>query len=69
MATMMEMPQGPLHEAAPEISTHNSIREGWPQPLGAQERDNGVNFAIFSRDASGVRLELFNHPADSVAAR
>jgi len=69
MATMMKMPQHSQHEAAPEISKHNSIREGWPQPLGAQERDNGVNFAIFSRDASGVRLELFNHPADSVAAR
>jgi glycogen operon protein len=68
MATMMKMPQRPLHEAVPEISTHNSIREGWPQPLGAQERDRGVNFAIFSRDASHVRLELFDHPADSVAA-
>ena len=48
---------------------HKSIREGWPQPLGAQERDGGVNFAIFSRDANRVRLEFFDHPADSVAAR
>jgi glycogen operon protein len=69
MATMMKMPQHPPHEAVPEISMHKSIRDGWPQPLGAQERDGGVNFAIFSRDASRVRLELFDDPSDSVAAR
>ena len=69
MATMMNMPQRPLHEPVPKTSTNNSIRDGWPQPLGAQERGKGVNFAIFSRDASHVRLELFDHPEDSVAAR
>jgi pullulanase/glycogen debranching enzyme len=29
----------------------------------------GVNFAIFSRYASRVRLELFDHPEDAVPAR
>jgi len=30
---------------------------------------DGVNFAIFSRNATRVRLELFSHPQDSVPAR
>ncbi|MEO8338636.1 MAG: glycogen debranching protein GlgX, partial [Nitrospirota bacterium] len=29
----------------------------------------GVNFAVFSRHASRVRLELFDHPEDATAAR
>ena len=29
----------------------------------------GVNFAIFSRNASRVRLELFDHPEDAAPAR
>ncbi len=29
----------------------------------------GVNFAFFSRHASRVRLELFDHPQDAAAAR
>jgi glycogen operon protein len=37
--------------------------------LGTQESGGGVNFAIFSRYASGVRLELFAHPEDAVPAR
>ena len=46
-----------------------SIRSGMPFPLGACARANGVNFAIFSRHASGVRLDLFDHSADSVPSR
>jgi isoamylase len=46
-----------------------SIRSGMPLPLGARARGNGVNFAIFSRNATGVRLDLFDHPEDSVPAR
>jgi isoamylase len=46
-----------------------SIRSGMPLPLGARARGNGVNFAIFSRHATGVRLDLFDHPEDSVPAR
>jgi isoamylase len=32
-------------------------------------RDEGLNFAFFSRHASRVRLELFDHPEDVTAAR
>lgn len=33
-------------------------------PLGASERDGGINFSVFSRHASRVWLELFDHPQD-----
>ena len=46
-----------------------SIRSGVPFPLGAHLRGNGVNFAIFSRHATGVRLDLFDHPEDAMPAR
>jgi len=45
------------------------IRSGVPLPLGARVRADGVNFAIFSRHATGVRLDLFDRPEDSVPAR
>ncbi len=38
-------------------------------PLGTHEFGGGVNFALFSRHASGVRLELFDRPDDATAAR
>ena len=43
------------------------IRSGRPLPLGARARGNGVNFAIFSRHATGVRLDFFGHPEESPA--
>ncbi len=45
------------------------MRRGAPLPLGTCEFDGGVNFALFSRHASRVRLELFDHPEDATAAR
>ena len=45
------------------------MRSGAPLPLGAHLRGNGVNFAIFSRHATGVRLDLFNRGADTTPAR
>ena len=38
---------------------------GSPLPLGTQASGAGVNFSIFSRYASRVRLELFDHAEDS----
>ena len=38
---------------------------GVPLPLGAQQRDGGVNFAVFSRHATAVSLLLFDHPDDA----
>lgn len=46
-----------------------SVRSGVPFPLGAHPRGDGVNFAIFSRHASGVRLDLFDQPEDALPAR
>jgi glycogen operon protein len=48
---------------------HTEVRRGVPLPLGTHESDGGVNFALFSRHASHVRLELFDHPEDATAAR
>ena len=38
-------------------------------PLGTSESGGGVNFALFSRHASRVRLELFDQHADATPAR
>ena len=46
-----------------------AIRSGVPLPLGASARRNGVNFAIFSRHATGVRLDFFDQVGDSAPAR
>jgi isoamylase len=46
-----------------------SVRTGEPFPLGARVRGRGVNFAIFSRHATGVRLDLFARPEDASPAR
>ena len=40
------------------------IQPGKPYPLGATYNGEGVNFAIFSENATGVRLCLFNDPGD-----
>ena len=37
--------------------------------MGTHAFGGGVNFAFFSRHASRVRLELFDHPEDATAAR
>ncbi len=65
----MKPPRRPLHDYMVEVSERGDVRAGSPLPLGTQERGGGVNFAIFSRDASRVRLELFDHPEDSAPAR
>jgi len=65
----MEMPQRELHDYISQISERSDVRPGAPLPLGTQEWGRGVNFAIFSRYASRVRLELFDHPEDAAPAR
>lgn len=66
MAAMMKTSQRELHDYISEISERAKVRAGSPLPLGTQERGRGANFAIFSRDASRVRLELFDHPEDAM---
>ena len=59
----------PLHDYVAEVSEHTEVRMGVPLPMGTHEDGEGVNFAFFSRHASRVRLELFDHPEDATAAR
>ena len=66
---MMHSPQRELHDYISGTSERTDVRIGSPLPLGVQARDGGVNFAIFSRHASRVRLEFFDHPADGLPAR
>ncbi len=66
---MMERPKRELHGHIPEISGRADVRPGSPLPLGTREMGGGVNFAIFSRYAGRVRLELFDRPEDAVPAR
>ncbi|MCB7376939.1 hypothetical protein, partial [Bariatricus massiliensis] len=48
------------HVSAPQIKTHSRIREGNPFPLGATWDGLGVNFALFSANATKVELCLFD---------
>ena len=52
-----------------ELCEVQAVRSGAPLPLGAHMRGNGVNFAIFSRHATGVRLDLFDRAEDTAPAR
>ena len=52
-----------------EVSEPGNVRVGSPLPLGTHPRGRGVNFAIFSRNATSVRLELYDHPEDAVPAQ
>ena len=66
---MMNTPPRELHNYISEIAEQADVRAGLPLPLGAEEKGAGVNFAVFSRNASRVRLELFDHAEDGAPAR
>ena len=52
-----------------ETSERGDVRVGVPLPLGAHQHGEGVNFALFSRHATRVYLEFFEHPEDATPAR
>ncbi|MGA8740024.1 MAG: glycogen debranching protein GlgX [Terracidiphilus sp.] len=53
-----------------EQSEAGEVQAGNPLPIGgAHEQGRGVNFVLFSRHATGVRLELYQHPDDSSPSR
>ena len=58
-----------LHDYVAEVSEHTGVRRGSPLPLGANESEGGVNFALFSRHANGVQLALFDQAADATPSR
>jgi len=48
----------------------SEIQTGSPLPIGgAQQQGDGVNFVLFSRNATRVRLELYSQPDDSSPTR
>ncbi len=58
-----------LSEYLHEISETGEVRVGIPLPLGAHRLGDGVNFALFSRHATRVYLELFERPEDDTPCR
>ena len=58
-----------LADYVSEVCEHTAVRHGFPLPLGALEFEGGVNFSLFSRDATRVRLELFSDVEDSCPSR
>jgi glycogen operon protein len=58
-----------LSDYAAEVCERADVRRGVPLPLGAHQRGSGVNFAVFSRHATRVRLELFDRAGDKTAGR
>jgi len=63
------MPEQGFPEYLQEVSETGEVRAGAPLPLGAHREDEGVNFAIFSRHATGVQLALFDHADDEEPSR
>ena len=62
-------PERPLPEYLAEVRETAEIRRGVPLPLGTRAFLDGVNFALFSRHARRVRLELFANSHDATATR
>jgi glycogen operon protein len=58
-----------LDEYAAAVCEHAAVRGGLPLPLGTSAVDGGVNFALVSRHARAVRLELFDSAADALPVR
>lgn len=51
------------------VCEHDKIRRGNALPFGPHPAEEGVNFSFFSRSATRVRLEFFNHPNDQIATK
>jgi isoamylase len=69
VATLTTAPAAPLHEYLSKVCESAEVRTGAPLPLGTQERAGGINFALLSRHATRVRLELFAHVEDAKPVR
>jgi isoamylase len=67
--TELTTSERPLHDYVAEVSERTDVRVGVPLPLGTYARGDGVNFAFFSRNATRVRLELFDRPGDVTPAK
>lgn len=74
----LTVPQAPTHSTP--IAQHPgrpnepnpgklSDTNGHPAPIGATVRSHGVNFSLYSRDATGVELLLFDREEDDRPSR
>jgi isoamylase len=52
-----------------KVTDHAGVRVGTALPLGTFQSAGGGNFAVFSRHATRVRLELFDFPEDATPVR
>ncbi|NLF01098.1 MAG: glycogen debranching protein GlgX [Anaerolineales bacterium] len=59
----------PLPEYIERVSETGDVHAGSPLPLGATELGAGTNFALFSRHASRVLLELYDQPEEACPTR
>jgi glycogen operon protein len=59
----------PLPEYVAAVRETTEIRRGTPLPLGTRAILDGVNFALFSRHARRVRLELFGDGPQATPTR
>jgi pullulanase/glycogen debranching enzyme len=50
-------------------SLYSELHKGNTSPLGATVCNGGVNFSVFARDCSGIKLLLFDHADDATASR
>jgi glycogen operon protein len=51
-------------------SEESDIQSGTPLPIGGpHQQGDGVNFVLFSRHATSVRLEFYRHPDDTSPTR
>jgi isoamylase len=60
--------QGPSAHTS-EVCESADIRSGSPLPWGAHQVGDGVNFSIFSRNATRVLLEFYANLSDAVPSR
>jgi isoamylase len=61
--------QGAANRSAAPTET-GDVLAGNPLPIGgAHQQGEGVNFVLFSRHATGVRLEFYRNPDDSSPSR
>ena len=51
-------------------SDESDVQTGCPLPIGGTlQKGDGINFVLFSRNATGVRLELYENAEDSIPSR
>jgi len=58
-----------IDASAPSAVTKGLVSTGRSFPLGATVSSAGVNFSVYSRDASAVELDLFDREDDSKPSR